>query len=153
MVERPDIYELLAQQQTSATTQEQLNKAAQSTFIDKSNIEFWSGIITVARAIGESRTFAHGLPIYNTSTIFAPTIADGANQELIPTGTEVWQVMNIDPSSCEIYLRGTTGASRLSSSSLATGGPLYLTADQYILIINGSGGSQSPTVAYVKVSL
>ena len=62
----------------SAVTQSQLNEMTSRVAVDKDAVEFWSGMITVARAIGESRTFAHGLPIYDTGEVVANEIGDGA---------------------------------------------------------------------------
>jgi len=157
MVERPDIYELLAQQKTSATTQEQLNKAAKSTFIDKSNIEFWSGIITVARAIGESRTFAHGLPIYDTGTIVAQEVSDGQVQSYTPTGTEIWMVQAINLNSTVAGLIDSDGNTILLDEQIPAEHrntlPIYLTSSMGIFFNNGSGSPQTPVFSYIKVSL
>ena len=52
----PTIFELLASQQASATTVTQLDSATKNTFIDATNIEFWSGMVEVAEMMNKSRT-------------------------------------------------------------------------------------------------
>ncbi len=151
----PSIYDLLAQQEISELTVENLNKATQSTAIASKNIDFWSGIITVARALEESRTYAHGLPIPESSTIETATIGDGASGTIKPTGTEVWQVQTVSLDNCIAFLTDGSGMMTLvlGGDNATISGPLYLTNKVYIGFQNASGSEQTPGIAYHKVSL
>jgi len=153
----PSIYDLLAQQQISELTVDNLNKATQSTAIASKNIDFWSGIITVARALEESRTYAHGLVIPETGTIAGGTIADGANATFTPTGSEVWRVEAIFLNGCTAALKDGDGNSMLmAAASDALGeltAPLMLSATMQLVFDNASGSPANPRFAYHKVSL
>ncbi len=151
----PSIYDLLAQQEISELTVENLNKATQSTAIASKNIDFWSGIITVARALEESRTYAHGLPIPESSTLVTATVGDGASGTLKPTGTEVWQVQTVSLDNCIAFLTDGSGMMPLllGGDNATISGPLYLTNKVYIGFQNASGSEQTPGIAYHKVSL
>lgn len=155
----PKIYDLLASQAVSATTIKQLFDSTKNTYIEERNVEFWAGVITVARALEESRTYAQGnLPIPEQGYIESNTIANGANTSVLPTGTEVWQVIGIENAGCSFVLvdeNGTTvditvdpGAPRLTNI-----GPLYLSAAMGFKIFNSSGDEKTPKFAYFKVSL
>jgi len=154
MPKRPDIYELLAAQQASDTTTTQLNSALKSTYIDKSNVEFWSGVITVAKALENSRTNSHGLPIPETGSTATVTIADGGNKPIKPTGTEVWLVQNIDFDSCTAaFTDGDGNYSIMDNGDPRKSSQFYLSSNLFITFFNGSGGEQTPSIAYYKVSL
>ena len=150
----PSIYDLLAQQNISALTQAQLNQATQSTAITDKNVEFWSGIITVARALAESRTYAHGLVIPETGDVLGNEIADGGDETFIPTGTEIWAIQNVDLQGCTAALRQVSGGkmSQLTSSTFQSG-TIYLSASLGLYFNNASGSPKTPTFAYYKVSL
>jgi len=151
----PSIYDLLAQQEISDLTVANLNKATENTAIASRNVEFWSGIITVARALEESRTYAHGLPIPELGTVVADEIADTGNASYFATGTELWQVQNIHlPTGVAAYLRDSSSgkATELTATSIRQG-PIYLSATIGLLFINSSGGAATPTFGYYKVSL
>ena len=147
-----DIYNLLNQVQISAVKTTQLNDMTSRVAVDKEAVSFWSSMITVARAIGESRTFAHGLPIYETGTVIATELADGASALYTPTGSEVWQVMNIDLQDCSAMLSDGSNASQLTASTFKAG-TLFLSSTMSIGFTNSSGSAKTPTVAYLKVSL
>lgn len=153
---RPDIYELLAAQQTASTTVTQLNSATKSTYIDKSNVEFWSGMITIARAIQESRTYAHGLPIPETASVSVITVADGAQEKFGDDlgDTEIVRVENLDLDGCAV---GFYDGSNLNPITPLTGNlcqcPLFVTKNAYLIFSNSTGSSQTPSVAYSKVLL
>ena len=150
----PSIYDLLAQQDISELTQAQLNQATKSTAITDKNIEFWSGIITVARALAESRTYAHGLVIPESGAVLGNEIADSASEAFVPTGTEIWAIQNIDLQGCAGSLIMTDGgkATQLTSSSFQAG-TIYLSSALGLLFVNSSGSPKTPTFAYYKVSL
>lgn len=154
----PKIYDLIASQAMSDTTITQLNNATKNTFIEERNVEFWSGVITVARALEESRTFAQGsLPIPETGIVVTTTIANGENASVMPTGTEIWQIMGIEIDNCSFTLVDADGntcdITPQSSNRLEGLGPLYLSATMGFKIFNGSGSEQTPKIAYFKVSL
>ena len=153
MPKRPDIYELLAAQQASGTTTTQLNSALKSTYIDKSNVEFWSGVITVAKALENSRTNSHGLPIPESGDVMSLTIADGNSANVKPTvSSEVWLVQGIHTADCSVALFDGSEATQIDITKFI-GTPLYLTESLYLAFSNGTGDTALPTVAYHKVSL
>ena len=147
-----DIYNLLNKVEISAVKTTQLNDMTSRVAVDKDAVSFWSSMITVARAIGESRTFAHGLPIYETGTVIASELADGASAIYTPPGSEVWQVMNIDVQDCSAMLSDGTNSSQLTASTFKAG-TLFLSSTMAIAFTNSSGSAKTPTVAYLKVSL
>lgn len=149
----PTIYDLIASQQMSETSITQLNNATKNTFIENKNIEFWSGVITVARALEESRTYAHGLPIPEASACETVTVADTAAGSIKPTGTEIWQVVAIDTDNCSAFLYDGTTVIALGSERQKNPAPFYITSTCYLLFNNASGGEQTPGIAYHKVSL
>jgi len=153
MPKRPDIYELLAAQQASATTTTQLNSATKNTYIDKGNLEFWSGMITVARMLQESRTYAHGLPLPESGAVVAVTVADGAQGMIKPvSSTEVWLVQGIDLDGCTAALfDGSTACPLANVADIRS--PFYITEKLFIAFSNGTGSEQTPSIAYHKVSL
>jgi hypothetical protein len=148
-----DIYNLLNKVEISAVKTTQLNDMTSRVAVDKDAVSFWSSMITVARAIGESRTFAHGLPIYETGTVIATEIGDGVNVTYTPSGSEVWQILNIDLQGCTAALRDSDGNMSQLTSSTFQSGQLFLSSTMSIFFNNGSGGAATPTVAYLKVSL
>lgn len=153
MPKRPDIYELLAAQQASDTTTTQLNSALKSTYIDKSNVEFWQGVITVSRALQDSRTYAGGnIPIPETGAVVQVTVADSATGFIKPTSsTEVWLVNGIDLDSCTIAFYDGTTACPVELEKLQP--PLYITEKLFLAFSNGSGSEQTPSIAYHKMSI
>lgn len=148
-----DIYNLLNKVEISAVKTTQLNEMTSRTAVDQDAVQFWSSVITVARAIGESRTFAHGLPIYETGTVIATELGDGVNATYTPSGSEVWQILNIDLQGCTAALRDSDGNMSQLTSSTFQSGQLYLSSTMSIFFNNGTGGAATPTVAYLKVSL
>lgn len=151
----PSIYDKLATQLVSDTTLENFNTITKDTFIDKNNIDFWSGVITVARVLQESRTYAHGLPIPEASAMQTATIGDGASGTIKPTGTEVWEVMTVSLDNCIAFLTDGSGIMTLvlGGDNATHSGPLYLTNKLYIGFQNASGSEQTPGISYHKVGL
>ena len=151
---KPTIYDLLAKLSVSETTITQLNAATKNTAIDPTNVDFWAGIITVSRAIDESRTYGHGLPIPETGTIHMETIANGENATITPTGpSEVWYVQNLDLDGCQAAFKNDDGASVITVASANSMLPFYLSAQMGLMLVNGSGSEQTPSITYFKVSL
>ena len=156
MTSNVEIWNLLNKVKVSAVTQSQLNEMTSRVAVDKDAVEFWSGMITVARAIGESRTFAHGLPIYDTGAVVGNELADGANETFTPTGTEIWRVQAIDLNGCSAAIRdGDGNMCLIQDSSLPNknGFPIYLSSTMSLFFNNGSGSPATPKFAYQKVSL
>ena len=149
----PTIYELLASQQASATTVTQLDSATKNTFIDSTNIEFWSGMIEVAEMMNKSRTFAHGIPIPESGTVFTQAVADSGNVQVKPTGSssEVWRVENVTPDSCTVMLADGTSTSTIDLDKNPP--PFFITPTLFFIIVNSSGGEKNPSIAYSKVSM
>ena len=152
----PSVYDYLAKQNISELTVENLNTMVKVSSIDPSNLEFWSGVITVSRAMEHSRTFSHGLPIPGTGSTATVTIADGANAPIKPSGTEIYRLINVDFDSCTAAL--TDGDGNYSIIDTATDGwfnmsPIYLSANLFLTFFNGTGSEQTPTIAFFKVAL
>ena len=152
MTSNVEIYNLLNKVKVSAVKTTQLNEMTSRTAIDKDAIEFWSGVITVARAISESRTFAHGLPIYESGTVISQEIADSASAIYTPPGSEVWQIMNIDLQGCVAALSDGSNSSQITASTFKAG-TLFLSSTMAIQFVNSTGSPSTPTIAYLKVSL
>lgn len=154
MSKDPSIYDYLAKQNISELTVENLNEMTKVSAIDPSNIEFWSGVITVARAMNESRTFPHGLPIPETMALEVLTIADSSTAPLKPSGdTEIWRIENIDLDNCVGGFYDGVNFSPFPTAAPFNSPPFYITAQVYLMFNNGSGGEQTPSVVYSKVAL
>jgi hypothetical protein len=150
-----DIYNLLTGVKIEDTTVTQLDTAAGRTFVDIDNVPFWSKIITVARAIKESRTYAAGLPIPELGEMKTVTVADGASGTIQPSGTEIWVIQSISDDNCTPYLTDGSGIMGLTlgGDNATVTGPVYLTNKLYIGFSNVSGSEQTPGIAFQKVSL
>ena len=150
-----EIWNLLNKVKISEVTQSQLNEMTSRIAVDEDAIKFWSGVITVARAIGESRTFSHGLPIYDASAMSSVTVADSASGTIKPTGTEVWQLQSVNLDNCSVALTDGSGFSGLvlGGPDATVSGPIYLTSTLYVVFNNASGSEQTPSISYHKVSL
>jgi hypothetical protein len=151
----PSVYDYLAKQNISELTVENLNTMTSVSSIDKNNLEFWAGVITVSRAMEHSRTFPHGLPIPLQSDVVVTTISDGSSATVGPTGNEVWLVNGIDVDNCLVAFVGDGGVGPIDGSNLAalTIGPIYLTRTLKLTFNNASGSTQTPAVSYHKVAL
>lgn len=150
----PSVYDYLAKQNISELTVENLNEMTKVSAIDPSNIEFWSGVITVSRAMEHSRTFGYGLPIPEMGVVQVETIADGSNATITPPGSELWLILNIDVDSCSFALKDADGnINPLDFTQIRPPTPLYLSSTMSLFILNASGSSQTPSIAYFKVAL
>ena len=149
-----DIYELLNKIELDAVKLTQLNSAQGRTKVDVNSVSFWQGVAMVSHAIGASRTFAHGLPIYETGKVHIETIDDSADATITPTGTEVWYVQNLQIDNCEAAFRdGDGNVSPITVASANSLLPFYMSAKMSLMLSNGSGSQQTPSIAYHKVSL
>jgi hypothetical protein len=150
-----DIYDLLTGVQIEDTTITQLDSATGRTYVDDTNVGFWAKVITVARALKESRTYTGGLPIPELGEMKTVTVGDGASGSIQPSGTEIWLLQNIDTDNCVPFLTDGSGimALTLGGDNATVSGPVYLTNKLYIGFSNVSGSEQTPGIAFQKVSL
>jgi hypothetical protein len=151
------IYEQLTGVKVDDTTLTQLDFTKNS-FIDTKSIEYWKGIITVSKILDASRTYPHGLPIPEASSIESVAVADAASGSVKPSGTEIWMVQAIDSTADVTYslYDGSAVVQLIASPSSAPfipTSPFFLTPTLYLIIGNGSGGEATVTLAYHKVSL
>ena len=147
----PTIYDLLAQQDLSELTVTNLDTAAKSTAISSTNIEFWAGIITVARAVSESRTYSHGLPIPELGAVKAEAVGDGASTEFSPTGgSGLWLVQGLLPNALTVTQNGVP-ISVNGSGYLQY--PIYVSKVSPLAFDNASGGALNAAIQYQVVSL
>ena len=92
----PDVYDYLATSKVSDVTVAQLQEALENSFINKSNIEFWKGPITVSRLLEVSRTYSHGLPVPGESAVFQYGWTADETFVIQPPGTELWEIAAIE---------------------------------------------------------
>jgi len=148
------IYELLTGVKIEAATVAQLDEATGRTFVDKDSREFWQGILTLSHVMKAARTYPYGLPIPETNAIEVVTIADGNTGVIKPQGdTEIWRIENLDLDSCNAFFFDGAVFSPLPASAPFNAPPFYITAQVYLFFQNGSGGEQTPSIVYSKVSL
>jgi hypothetical protein len=148
-----DLYDYLATSKVSEVTIAQLEQALENSFINKTNIEFWKGAITVHRLLEVSRTYPWGLPIPEKSATTGAILQSGETLEIQPTGTEVWSIIAIDveaesgtpvvtisaydgTSTIEMH-RGTS--STTASSFFPWESPLPVTPTGYLQVKNTDG--------------
>lgn len=146
------IYNLLNKVAIEDATQTSLNTATGRTSIDTETVEFWRGVITVARAMKESRTY-EGIPIPESGAITSVTVTDGGTESIKPTSSsEVWLVNGISLDNCTMAIfDGTQAVPIADVKDIRT--PFYVTEKLFIAFSNGSGSEQTPSIAYHKVSL
>jgi hypothetical protein len=147
------LYDQLATQKVSETTAAQLNASAKDTYIQRENVDFWAGPITVQRIL-ETRCYPNGLPIPEQSAVEVVTVEDSATGFMKPEGTEIWSVQGIDVDNCAIALTDGTNFVNFASDSgyiSRARNPIYLTNTLYFAFTNVSGAQQTPSVAYHKV--
>jgi hypothetical protein len=152
------LYDYLVTTKISEATVQQLDSSSKSTFVNDSNVNFWRGPITVSKVIDASRTYPHGLPIPEVSSIEALTVANAASGTIKPTGSEIWVVQALDSTAEVLYsLFDGSAAVQLIPAPSATPfiptSPLFLTSTLYLIIANASGGEATVGMAYHKVSL
>lgn len=164
-----DIYDYLATSKVSEVTVAQLEQALENSFINKSNIEFWKGPLTVSRILEVSRTYPHGLGIPEQSTISTSgSLSPGETFDFQPSGTEIWQIIGIAGTSGSgtptggVFLYDGSASVVMHTGSTSTQGvslfpfesPFTITNTLYLRCINMDGSiSQTFDVAYHKVSM
>ena len=155
----PDIFDYLAKSTVAQTKQSSLNDSVKSTNIDRTNVKAWQDAIMIAKAIEDSRTFARGLPIYDTGTVVSADLDDGSNVTHTPTGTEIWLLLALDANQCTTALRDGDGnmvaltVDAAQSGTTALNSPVYLTSTMSLFITNSTGSTKTPAFSYIKVSL
>jgi hypothetical protein len=153
-----DIYDLLASQDVSVTTLTQLDSAIKNTTIDRTNTKFWNGPITVYRTIEASRTYPHGHPIPERSSIEALTVEDAASGSFKPDSPGLFQIVSIS-TTADVVILLTDGATSSLLAAVSSGAvfsppaPLIITPTLYLSIVNSSGGPASVTIPYHTVGL
>lgn len=166
----PDIYDYLAKFDMSNLTITQLHNATKSTAIDKFNLEFWRGVITLAKIAEASRTYGHGLPVPEASAIVSQVVPTNDSVYWQPTGTEIWALQGLqitaaggtpvctvelfDGSDTVILHRGTMSTTPGSLFPAIPGAPLLIDNQVYIQVSNtDSTNAVNAALAYNKVSL
>jgi hypothetical protein len=163
------IYDLLVGQTVAEATLENLDSATGKTFLENQTLEYWQGIMTIAHIVKASRTYSHGLPIPELSTVATSgSLPGGETFDFRPTGTEEWQIMGIEATSGSgtptggIFLYdGSTSVIMHSGSTSTTGtnlfpmeAPFIITNSLYLRCVNMDGSiAQTFDVAYHKVGL
>ncbi len=104
-----DLYDYLATSKVSEVTVAQLGQSLENSFINKSNIEFWKGPITVHRLLEVSRTYPWALPIPERGAVDSTLVEPLGTYTIQPTGTEIWDIKHI-------WAQGTTGTATVSFS-------------------------------------
>jgi hypothetical protein len=153
-----DVYDYLAKESVSELNITNLDAASSSTAVDRTNVTFWGGPITLARVMEATRTYPHGLPIPEASAIDSMSIDDASSDTLKPTSPGIFQIVSIFSSAdVSLQLTGTGGTTLLAS--LSAGAvflppyPLKITPTLYLQVANTSGGTANVTVAYHTVGL
>ena len=90
-----DAYDYLATSKVSELTVAQLEQALENSFLNKSNIEFWKGPVTMNRVLEVSRTYPHGLAIPEESVIVSNLVGAGESVVLQPGGTQQFHLTGI----------------------------------------------------------
>jgi len=160
MTDQPSIYDLLAKKSLANIQTEDIHTATARTFADVASIPFWQGVMMLSKAVETSRTFANGLPIHTTGTVVSAALAAGANVSHTPSGTEIWLLQAISENGCNFALKDSASGNiqpllveGATTGTTVLNQPIYLTSSLSLIIDNPSGGSQTPTFAYHKVSL
>ena len=168
--QEPDAYDYLATSKVSELTVAQLEQTLENSFLNKTNIEFWKGPITMNKLLEVSRTYpGAGMPIPEASAVATSgSLPAGNTFDFRPTGTEEWQILGIEATSASgtptggVFLYdGTTSVIMHSGSSGTTGtnlfpmeAPFIITNSLYLRCVNMDGSiAQTFDVAYHKVSL
>jgi len=134
--EEPNVYDYLATSKVSEVTVTQLEQALENSFINKSNIEFWKGPITVHRLLEVGRTYPLGAAIPEQSGITQIDLDPAGATVFQPPGSELWEVVGIFGTgvgaSATIKISwydGTTQCPMFASSVVTTAGTIILGPD------------------------
>lgn len=149
------IYDLLTGVKIEDLKVTNLDDATGRTFVDTQSVEFWQGIMTLSHVLKGARTYPHGLPLPETGDVHIETIANGASSSVGPTSSsEIWIVENIDLDNCSAAFIDTAGnVSPINAAVDSRVVPFYISSTLKLAFSNGSGSEQTPSIAYLKVSL
>jgi len=165
-----DAYDYLATSKVSELTVAQLEQALENSFLNKSNIEFWKGPITMHRLLEVSRTYPWGLPIPEAGNIVdSGPVSAGAYFDFQPPGSEVWLVtamqslgasgtpsagVNMFNGSSTALMKSTQGSTTATNIFPSGQVPIYVTNSLYLRVSNQDLSiEQLFTIAYHVVSL
>ena len=131
--DQPDAYDYLATSKVGDLTVAQLEQTLENSFLNKTNIEFWKGPITMHKLLEVSRTYpGAGMPIPEASAIVQSTVAAGETVTIRPTGTEIWDIKAIrgigvggTATTTVSYEDGTLTLNLRVASAITTAGVLY----------------------------
>lgn len=165
-----DLYDYLATSKVSDVTIAQLEQALENSFINKTNIEFWKGPITVHRLLEVSRTYPWGLPVPEAGAVGTVLIDPIQSGVIQPPGTEIWDIKHIrgqgagaTATAIISFSDGTTDAIIYEAASFPTAGanvdlnslvsaPILLTNSLYLKFTEtGAAAGMALTVAYQVV--
>jgi hypothetical protein len=146
------IYDLLTGVKIEDLKVTSIDNATGRTYVDTATIDFWQGIMTLSHVLKGARTYPHGLPIPETGDVHIETIANGASATVGPSSTsEIWLVQHLNYDNCGgAFIDGDGHLSDLEAAKVT---PFYLTSTMKLAFSNASGSEQTPSIAYLKVSL
>lgn len=149
----PDIFDYLAKQTVAKTTQANLHDSVKNTNVDRTNIRAWQDAIMIAKAMEESRTYSHGLPVPEAGVAYSVSVGAGSSVTIAPEGSEIWLLQAWDNLNFTmVFTDGSTevpvGVTNVNGSN-----PIYLTNSLYLKATNSELSSQDFKIAYHKVSL
>ena len=153
-----DVYDKLAKESVSELTITHLDASTSSSAVDRTNIAYWGGPITLNRVIEASRTYPHGMAIPNESGIESLTIADAGAGSFKPIGSTVIDIVSIVSNEIvSVHLYDSTTSSLVVTLQANTphvfNPKLVITPSLYLLFSNGSGSEATVTIPYHKVGL
>ena len=170
--DEPNAYDYLATSKVSDLTITQLEQTLENSFLNRTNLEFWKGPITMHRLLEVSRTYPWGLPIPEAGTVQASGAQDAGGTYLFqPSGTELWQVsagMGYGVGGTAVidlyWSDGTTDVLFVNDKSLAATGtmldlnekvsaPMILSNSLFLKIVEDGSNQFNIVLAYHKVSL
>lgn len=148
------IYDLLTGVKIEDLKVTSLDDATGRTYVDTQTVDFWQGVMTLSHVLKGARTYPHGLPLPETGDVHVETIANGASATVGPAGTEIWLIENIDVDNCSVaFIDGEGHISPITRDAQAQWSRFYITSTLKLAFSNASGGEQTPSIAYLKVSL
>ena len=176
--DQPDAYDYLATSKVGDLTVAQLEQTLENSFLNKTNIEFWKGPITMNKLLEVSRTYpGAGMPIPEEGGVTQVTITSGENYDIQPPGSEIWRITGMSmngvggqATGAITYFDGTTQQPVASGLAVTTGGviigaygavsdvqilnPILLTNAVYWKVLEtGASYNIILTFSYQKVSL
>lgn len=148
------IYDLLTGVKIEDLKVTSLDDATGRTYVDTQTVDFWQGVMTLSHVLKGARTYPHGLPLPETGDVHVETIANGASATVGPAGTEIWLIENIDVDNCSVaFIDGEGHVSPIHRDAQEQWSSFYITSTLKLAFSNASGSEQTPSIAYLKVSL